>query len=65
MAKRKCFSDWAKRYAAALEQRADYDGGRVCWDTAKHLYNSGATPEIAAASATNPYIESTQHSWRP
>ncbi len=65
MAKRNDFSHWAVRYAAALESRSDYVGGRICWDTAKHLHNSGATPENAAANAANPYIASTQHVWRP
>jgi hypothetical protein len=64
MAKRNDFSDWAMRYAAALELRADHAGGRICWDTAKHLHNSGATPESAAANVANPYIAPTQHSWR-
>jgi len=65
MAKRRDFSHWAERYENALKTRADYVGGRVCWNTAKNLHNQGASPEIAAITASRPFIPETQHDWRP
>jgi hypothetical protein len=64
MAKPMDFSRWCSRYDAALKIRADYVGGKTCWDTAKYMHGAGISPENAAEIAKSPFVTATQHGWR-
>ena len=46
---------WMSRYEDTLSQRDDYQAGRICWDTATHLFLSGKDPKVAAQNCTHPY----------
>jgi len=49
---------WMARYERAINEREDYalNAGRVCWDTATHLFLSGKDARTAALNASNPYL---------
>lgn len=46
---------WMASYEKELSKRKDHQSGRVCWDTATHLYNQGKDAVEAAKSANSPY----------
>jgi hypothetical protein len=48
---------WFAEYQRAIEARPDYaqNAGRICWDTATYLYDSGKNPRDAAANAADPF----------
>ena len=37
-----------KEYQKEMEKRSDHKPGKICWDTATYLYNSGKTAKEAA-----------------
>lgn len=45
---------WMKKYQEELSKRKDHKAGKVDWDTATFLFNSGKTPEEAAQNK-HPY----------
>lgn len=46
---------WMAAYETALSKKEGHKAGRVCWDTANHLYNMGMTPEEAAKEVKGAY----------
>ena len=50
-------ASWMKSYEDLLKNRPDHKHGKVDWDTANYLYNSGESPESAVSKMknSNPY----------
>ena len=46
-------SNWMKGYEDLLKKRGDHQAGRVDWDTATHMYNTGISPEQAVKKMVN------------
>ena len=40
-------SNWMAAYEKLLAKRGDHQAGRVDWDTATYMYNTGISPEQA------------------
>lgn len=54
---KKSQAEWMKAYETLLSKRGDHQAGRVDWDTATYLYNTGVSPEEAVKKMqnANPY----------
>ncbi len=51
----KLATEWNREYSERLATRADFEPGRICWDTAATMRASGADPATAAAIVAAPY----------
>lgn len=46
-------SSWMATYEKLLGKRGDHQAGRVDWDTATYMYNTGLSPEQAVKKMQN------------
>jgi hypothetical protein len=50
-------AEWMKGYETLLKKRGDHQAGKVDWNTATYMYNTGISPEQAVKKMvnSNPY----------